>query len=421
VDGDLLCFSHLRWDFVFQRPNHLMSRAARGRRVVYVEEPVPVPGAAQAELRAEERHGVEVVTPHVPERLEGLALESTLRRLMDTLVEARGMERPVLWYYTPMALPWTAHLPASAVVYDCMDHLAGFAGAPPRLLELEARLLHSADVLFTGGARLHSLKSRQHPHAYCLPSSVDAEHFSRARGGRPVPADQSAIPAPRIGYAGVIDERVDLGLIAALAHAEPTWSVVLVGPVTKIDPDTVPAAPNIHRLGARQYARLPDYLAGWDVAIMPFAHNEATRYISPTKTPEYLAAGLPVASTSIHDVVDPYGNNGLVEIGDGADGFVAAVRRAALTERDALIRRVDAFLAHRSWDATWSAMDDLLEGAVDRRARRQPLPEANGGVLLPRTAARRSARPSAPAPARAAAPAGGSAPALAVRAIRAAD
>lgn len=393
---DLICFSHLRWDFVFQRPNHFMSRAARDRRVLYVEEPLLADGATPR-LENQCRDGVEVLTPHLPAGLDQAAQHAILRELLDDLLDAERIEQPVLWYYTPMALAWTAHLDAAAVVYDCMDHLAGFRGAPADLLEQEARLIARADLLLTGGARLHSLKRRDHANAHCFPSSVDAAHFRNARRSLSAPDDQAAIVGPRVGYAGVIDERLDLSLIGALAEAQPDWSIVLVGPIAKIDEADIPAGRNIHRLGMKGYGELPAYLSGWDAALMPFAHNEATAYISPTKTPEYLAAGLPVASTSIHDVVEPYGRLGLVEIGDSTDGFIEAARRAMATDRDALRAEADAFLAERSWDRTWAQIADLLERAV--RTHAAALPASRTRFLVPAMPAAPSGATIVPAPA----------------------
>jgi UDP-galactopyranose mutase len=379
---DLICFSHLRWDFVFQRPNHLMSRAARDRRVLYVEEPLHEPGSAPR-MDSRWTDGVVVITPHLPAGLDEETQGALLRELLDAHLDAAGVEDPVLWYYTPMALPWSDHLDAAAVVYDCMDHLAGFRGAPAGLLAQEARLIARADLLFTGGARLHGLKRQDHANAHCFPSSVDAGHFRAARRPLAEPPDQAPIPGPRVGYAGVIDERLDLSLVGSLADAHPEWSVVLVGPVAKIDPAEIPAMPNVHHLGLKSYTQLPGYLSGWDLAIMPFAHNEATAYISPTKTPEYLAAGLPVASTSIHDVVVPYGREGMVQIGDGPDGFLGACRRAVATDRSALMAQVDAWLARSSWDETWLGMDALLDRAIQSRSSVPALPASRTRFLLP--------------------------------------
>jgi glycosyltransferase involved in cell wall biosynthesis len=357
MPADLLCFSHLRWDFVYQRPNHLMSRAARERRVYFVEEPVTwdwqMPG-----LRRTRRDGVHVITPQLPRGMPRAARVRATAALVDRLVREDAITRPVLWYYTPMALPWTRQLQRSQVVYDSMDHLSGFKDADPDLLVLESELLASADLVFTGGASLHERMFRRHRNAHCFPSSVDATHFRRARVAQD-PPDQRQIGRPRIGYAGVIDERIDLDLIGRVAAERPDWNIILLGPLAKIDPDDVPRGPNIHALGMKPYAELPAYLGGWSIGWMPFARNAATRYISPTKTPEYLAAGLPVVSTSIRDVVEPYGSRGLACIADAAFDTIAAMEAIMAGARPAT-RDVDAFLAARSWDRTWADMAHLL-------------------------------------------------------------
>jgi UDP-galactopyranose mutase len=359
VARDLVCFSHLRWDFVYQRPNHLMARAARDRRVFFVEEPVEEE-APTAHLRLLDREGVVVATPVLPLDRPAGGDTATLRQLVDHLVRSERIVRPVLWYYTPMALPWTRHLAGATVVYDSMDYLAGFRGAPAGLLELETELLERAGLVFCGGVSLHQRMSGRHGSAHCFPSSVDLAHFRQARHDVPEPGDQARIPPPRVGYAGVIDERIDLGLIDGVAAARPDWSIVLLGPIAKLEPSDLPDRPNIHRLGMKPYAELPRYLAGWDVGWMPFARNEATRFISPTKTPEYLAAGLPVVSTSIRDVVDPYGQRGLAAIADSVGSSVSAID-AALRGRRPEAERVDGFLAARSWDRTWSSMAQLVD------------------------------------------------------------
>jgi UDP-galactopyranose mutase len=341
-----------------------MARAAQDRRVYFVEEPVFEPDATP-ELQTRRRDGALVVTPFLPEGLGSDAVDRLLAGLLDRFVRAERIRRPVLWYYTPMALPWTRHLDAGLRVFDSMDFLAGFRGAPPALLRLEAELVASADLVFSGGASLHERMAGRHPDSHCFPSSVDLDHFRSARAIAGEPADLAGIAHPRLGYAGVIDERLDLELIDGVAAARPDVQVVLVGPVVKIDPAQVPARPNIHAVGLKSYAELPAYLGSWDVGWMPFAHNEATRYISPTKTPEYLAAGLPVVSTSIRDVVDPYGRRGLVSIADGVDAAVAAIDDVLAGGRPSLTA-VDTFLADRSWDETWRAMRDLVEARLDR-------------------------------------------------------
>jgi UDP-galactopyranose mutase len=292
--------------------------------------------------------------------------------LLDELFVRFEIAEYLLWVYAPMATVYAEHLQPVATVYDCMDELTLFKDAPPQLHEREAALLEAADVVFTGGHSLYEAKRELHPNVHVFPSSVEAEHFAAARGGLPEPADQAPIPRPRLGFFGVLDERLDLDLVGALADARPEWQLVFCGPVTKIDPATLPRRPNIHWLGPKPYAELPAYLAGWDVALMPFASNDATRFISPTKTLEYLAAGRPVVSTPVRDVVRPYGEDGLVLVAEGADGFAAAIEAALARGGEAELARVDELLAQTSWDRTWEQMERLVHESVERRTPRPP-------------------------------------------------
>jgi UDP-galactopyranose mutase len=366
---DLVCLSHLRWDFVYQRPQHLLSRFARDRRVFFVEEPIALPsGDVDARLDISEPFPrLSVVVPRLPAGLSGIAGDELQRELLGDLFAQVGLEEFVLWYYTPMAVGFTRDLPTPrATVYDCMDQLSAFQAAPPELLLREAELFQRADLVFTGGHTLYEAKRSQHPYVYAFPSAVDVEHFAQARLPQPDPVDQAALPHPRLGFCGVLDERLDTDLLAAVADLRPAWQLVLVGPVAKIEPASLPSRPNIHYLGPKTYAELPAYLAGWDVALIPFARNESTRFISPTKTPEYLAAGRPVVSTSIRDVVRPYHDKRLAWIADTPEEFVAAVEAAVRDDSHARQRRVDRFLADISWDRTWSAMDELVREASMR-------------------------------------------------------
>jgi UDP-galactopyranose mutase len=271
-----------------------------------------------------------------------------------------------------MAVASTRALEPLAVVFDCMDELSAFAFAPAELREAECALLNRADLVFTGGWSLYEAKRARHPRVSLFPSSVDVPHFARARQPINEPDDQQLIRHPRVGYVGVIDERMDLALIDGVARARPDWQLVMIGPVVKIDPESLPRLPNIHYLGQRPYDELPAYLAGWDVALMPFARNDATRFISPTKTPEYLAAGRPVVATSIRDVVTPYGELGLVHIADDVDTFVQAIETARRSPLADHLQRADAYLAGRSWDRTWDQMRALLDGVIQGR-RTQPV------------------------------------------------
>jgi UDP-galactopyranose mutase len=386
---DVICVSHLRWSFVFQRPQHLLSRCARTRRVFFVEEPIFVeqgPSRLQVTLSDENVH---VVVPLIAEGTLDPELEQA--QMLRTLIKQEHIETYVLWYYTPMALPITTGLSPAAIVYDCMDQLAAFKNAPPCLIEREQELFRRADLVFTGGQSLYEEKRNKHPNVHAFPSSVDTAHFGKARLQQVEPEDQRAIPRPRLGFFGVIDERMDLDLLAAVAAAKPAWQLVVLGPVVKIDHDDLPKAPNIHYLGSKSYAELPSYIAGWDVALLPFARNESTQFISPTKTPEYLAAGKPVVSTSIRDVIRPYQGLGLARIADTADEFVAACEAAMREPAGQRILKADAFLSRQSWDKTWRDMQDCVDEVLQQR--RRPISStllkiAQPANQQPRTAAR---------------------------------
>ena len=360
---DVVCLSHLRWDFVWQRPQHLMSRCARSRRVFFFEEAVFDDEPPWLEVERTP-HRVFVCKPHVSPNLSLAELDAVQQTLLDELFLEHEISDYLLWVYTPMAVVYAEHLRPIATVYDCMDELTAFAGAPPQLRGREAELLEQADLVFTGGRSLYEAKRKLHPSVHLFPSSVDREHFARGRRALSEPADQAAIPHPRLGYAGVVDERLDRELLAAVADARPNWQLVIVGPVTKIDPTDLPRRPNIHYLGGKDYGELPAYLGGWDVALMPFALNEATEFISPTKTPEYLAAGRHVVSTPVRDVVADYGDGGVVRIAGDAAAFVAEVEAALAADAAAHHARADEVLRSRSWDRTWNEMDHLIAAAI---------------------------------------------------------
>ncbi|MEO6092908.1 MAG: UDP-galactopyranose mutase [Novosphingobium sp.] len=344
-----------------------MTRLALTHRVVFWEEPRTVEGldAPRLSLRPCLRSGVTVATPELPPGMEGAAACAALEILLDQAVA--NLAGPlVLWYYTPMMLPFSQHLDADCVVYDCMDELANFKFAPPELLVLESQLLKTADLVFTGGYSLYEAKRDRHPRIYPFPSSVDRAHFLAARSALPQPEDLRALPQPRLGFYGVIDERMDLELIADLADARPDWSIVMVGPVVKIAEEDLPRRANIHYLGGKSYAELPAYLSGWDVALMPFAINEATRFISPTKTPEYLSAGKPVVSTPIVDVIRHYGDMEGVKIARRGEQFIAACDAALELARSGgeWLEQADAFLLQTGWDQTVDQMSALISAQM---------------------------------------------------------
>lgn len=366
---DLVCFSHLRWNFVFQRPQHLLTRFMRNYKVYFIEEPIFDATTDYLETSRPEQN-LCVVVPHLR---EGMQEEESIARQKEMLAKFfidNEIAHYFFWYYTPMALPISDHFNPSLVVYDCMDELAAFKFAPQSLKDREKELFRKADLVFTGGYSLYEAKKNWHPDVHPFPSSIDVKHFGKARLYNVDPADQEAIPHPRIGYFGVIDERVDLHLIEGVALRKPEWHIVMVGPVVKISPDSLPKLPNIHYLGMKSYDELPSYISGWDIAMLPFAHNESTRYISPTKTPEYLAAGKPVISTPIIDVLRQYGRNGLVNIAGTPEEFVrVASLELENADREEWLEKVDELLSHDSWDKTWQRMMYLVTRKLNEKER----------------------------------------------------
>lgn len=366
---DLIVFSHLRWDFVYQRPQHLMSRLAPHYRVLFFEEPLFDAGRPRIDTLAQGPN-IEVLRPRTPVKAVGFHDDqlSVLKPLLAEYLSSKGIDDYLVWFYTPMPLPLTAQLHPRAVIYDCMDELTAFKDAPRQLYQRETALLKVANVVFTGGPSLYESRRNLHPQVHCLPSAVDGPHFSPANldadsdEAHQAAALQAGFGHPRLGYFGVIDERFDAGLVETVADAHPEWQLVMVGPVVKIDRARLPQRPNIHWLGMQSYALLPYLIASWDVGLLPFARNEATRYISPTKTLEYMAAEKPVVSTPIDDVVALYGD--VVRIGADAHDFIAG-GEAALAESDgARMQRIGEMLAtvwRVSWDHAAETIRTILE------------------------------------------------------------
>jgi glycosyltransferase involved in cell wall biosynthesis len=289
--------------------------------------------------------------------------------MLDKFIESENIKDFVLWFYTPMAMDFAAHLQPAVTVFDCMDELSAFKFAPPELIENERKLLEKADIVFTGGQSLYEAKRDKHERVFAFPSSIDVEHFRQARTIENEPEEQKNIAFLRFGFCGVIDERMDIELLGKLADLRPEWQFVMIGPVVKISDEDLPRRANIHYLGGKNYQDLPAFLSGWDVAMMPFAMNESTKFISPTKTPEYLAAGKPVISTPIRDVVRPYGEQNLVEIAETAEDFVAAGDKLLKMEKGEWLSRADKFLAQISWDKTWSEMTRLINKSIGEKSK----------------------------------------------------
>jgi glycosyltransferase involved in cell wall biosynthesis len=364
VSYSLICLSHLRWDFVYQRPQHLLSRFAKQRNVYFFEEPIYGDEPTWLDVSRREDN-LFVLVPRISHAdRDRRSVAEIEREMLDEFISTENIDDFVLWFYTPMAMDFASHLEPLATVFDCMDELSAFKFAPPELIENEKRLLEKADVVFTGGQSLYEAKRDKHAKVFAFPSSIDVKHFNQAREITEEPADEQSIPQPRLGFCGVIDERMDIELLGQMAALRPDWHFVMIGPVIKIAEEDLPRRENIHYLGGKNYQELPAYLSGWDVALMPFAMNESTKYISPTKTPEYLAAGLPVVSTPIRDVVRPYGEQGLVRIASTPEEFVTACEKALEEGLSDSLQKADEFLSHNSWDKTFGEMSRRIDEAI---------------------------------------------------------
>ena len=346
----------MRWNFVYQRPQHILSRLANQFRLFFVEEPIFDTDTAFLDNTIS-REGVWILVPHLAAEMDDAARSETIHQLLQRFFNYFEITEYIFWYYTPMALPITNAFSPILVIYDCMDELSAFKNAPADLQQKEKELLARADIVFTGGQSIYEAKKDLHPCIFPFPSSIDKKHFKKSRTPLTDPEDQSSIPHPRIGFFGVIDERMDITLLRTIAEKKPDWNFILLGPTVKIDPSSLPTLPNIYYLGAKEYKELPHYLARWDVAMMPFAINESTKYIRPTKTPEYLAGGKPVVSTPIQDVVNPYGLNGLVYIARNADEFINGIEEELMIlDKEKWLTAVDKFLDKSSWEDTVEEM-----------------------------------------------------------------
>ncbi|HEX8875071.1 MAG TPA: glycosyltransferase [Nitrosospira sp.] len=380
----IIAFSHIRWDFVYQRPQHLLSRLAENYKIVFIEEPMFHEHDSFLEISAPGPN-ITVLRPHTPVNAAGFH-DGQLPHLIKLMRQFVSMdEEHMAWFYTPMALPLLQELDPSLVVYDCMDDLSSFKNSPKQMLQRENALLKAADLVFTAGPSLYRARRERHPNVHCFPNSIDMGHFEQARDRTNSHAAHEDIPGPRLGYYGVIDERVDTELIARIADAHPQWQIVLVGPVAGIDAATLPRRHNIHYLGQQPYESLPHFLAGWNACLLPFALNESTRFINPTKTLEYMAAELPIISTHVNDVADLYGE--VVEITPSPQAFVRACENALLTtpeECQRTISRMRQMVSQTSWNTTAEKMHDLIQLTSEQKEEslKPAQPRFQAGLLM---------------------------------------
>lgn len=358
--------SHLRWDFVWQRPQQILSRLAQNHPVLFIEEPI-YGHATGASLDITNPHtNILRVVPRLDDtyandydRSEEIVLSLLQEQLGNDLLLASLFKNPVLWFYTPMPAPiMIGEFGELAIVYDCMDELAQFKDAPLDIRKREQLLLKKAHVVFTGGRKLFEAKSRVHSNVHFFGCGVDTSHFGKARlAETAVAEDIKNLPTPIAGYFGVIDERLDYDLIRHLAKAKPDWTFVMVGPVVKISPALLPHEANIKWMGQREYIELPHYVKAYDVCLMPFALNDATQYINPTKTLEYMAAYKPILSTAVADVVKNF--TPIVQIANSPEEFVGKLE----TTRQLSAKTLEAGLAMAS-NASWETIVENIRSLV---------------------------------------------------------
>lgn len=367
----LLVFSHLRWGFACQRPQQLLSRLAGRWRVVVVEEPRHAPGAMRLEIFEAAPH-LTVLTPHTPVDAEGFQDSQTaaLKWLLRQYVDARGLHLDAIWLTTPMALPLANAMGADCLVYDCMEEPSAGSSTPMLVRQREAALMHQAALVLAGGPALFKVRKSLHTHAHCLPSGVDMAHFSPVKLKPTGPLVrrahelQSGLPRQRLGFAGIIDARLDLNIITALAESHPGWSLIMVGPIVGLDAARLPRRPNIHWLGPQSYELLPYLMAGWDLAMMPFVLDESTRFLNPVQALESMAAGLPVVGTPLLDVQALYFPTVTIA---SPEGFVAAcedVLAEGTLERCARLVDIARRAVRHSWEDTADTVHELLEEAL---------------------------------------------------------
>jgi len=348
---DLIVFSHLRWAFVYQRPQHIISRLSKEYSVLFVEEPISHSEPEKMGFELEEISAqLHVLRPKVEFIHE---ISEVLRNLLS------NKSIPIGWFYSAAFSVLIPEFQFQTIVYDCMDELSLFKGAPKELITQEKYLMSQADVVFTGGRALYESKCDYHPNVHCFPSSVDREHFERANTEIFIPDDIKAIAKPIVGYFGVIDERIDLALLQKTAQAKSNVSFVMIGPLAKIGEEDLPRETNIHYLGMKGYDELPNYLKTFDIAMMPFALNDATKYISPTKTLEYMVAGVPIISTAIKDVVRHYED--CVYIIKTAEDFSEAIEQILYNKTDEREKKFEEILDKTSWDLTVEKMKKLIK------------------------------------------------------------
>jgi len=381
----IICFSHLTWDRnLFQRPQQLMLRFSKRFNVLYVS------GYSCRQFfidlfRRKKTHSYHVtdnLAVYSPFALPPIKKYSSItirlnKILLSFLVKRRlkklKFKDPILWIYHPRYIDAIGKFKEELIIYDCMDDFTSLLSDyedRERNIKDERALLKKADMVFAGGYSIAELKRDSREHIHVFPSAVEIYHFKKARSDNlEMPDDITDIPHPILGYWGAIDERVDHELLKRLAMKHPEWSIVLLGPIVRHkagDLSYLKEIKNIFWLGPKDYSLLPNYAKAFDVCLIPFVLSREGKFLSPTKTLEYLATGKPVVSTPITDVVRFY--DGVVGIADGPDEFGMAVRRCMEEDNASMKQKRICFTENKSWEDTAEKMEKLILDKIEEKS-----------------------------------------------------
>lgn len=348
---DMIVFCHLRWHFVYQRPQHIISRISKTMKTLFIEEPLYNNESKESGNLIIINDMLHVLQPNVKD-IESIAA------IIPEYVKNKDI--PVGWFYSAIFCPLSECIDFETIVYDCMEELSLLKGSAKNVINQEKYLISNADIIFTSGKSLYELKKQWHTNVHCFPSSVDEPHFAKALNGIKVADDVANLQSPIVGYYGVIDERIDFALLHETALKLPNVSFVMIGPLSKIEKNDLPQEDNIHYLGMKSYNELPHYLKAFDIAMIPFAVNDTTKYISPTKTLEYMSAGKPIISTKITDIVHDYGI--CLSMVESADEFYEAIKFALdKTDHFSMELEYHKILKKTSWDITAVKMKSIIK------------------------------------------------------------